>query len=91
MMLERFFRWAHELTHQHAVVEKEGVGQFRLCCRKWDTGNVDIRFRPDYDEARWHWVPPLPDGQVTMNAMLGTESAFEAMAVLRAAPKYTGG
>lgn len=69
----------HNITHRHAYLMKPEVGEMLLCSPRLRRGVV-MGFRPDFDGAEWHQVP-----ETQWDDVLGTASATEAMAVLRAA------
>jgi hypothetical protein len=72
-------RLIHNLTHQHRLAGKSGVGEF-LTCGGWLSSTVNVMFRPDLSEADWHEVPDI----VTVRRMMAADSAEAALAVLRA-------
>jgi hypothetical protein len=92
MTMRRRNGLVHRLTHRHARLEKEGIGEFSICEPLWPRGQTVVAFRPDDDSGRWHHVPYVTDEQGTtvMELMLHAATSYEAMYLLRAARAEDG-
>lgn len=72
-------RLIHNLTHQHRLSQKDGLGEF-LTCGLRISRMVHVMFRPDTTNAEWHEVKDI----ITMRRMMMADNAATALAVLRA-------
>ncbi len=72
-------RLIHNLTHQHMMGTKDGVGEFISCGWRFSP-YVHVMYRPDLPGADWHEVADTD----TMRRMMSAGDAHAAMAELRA-------
>jgi len=70
----------HWLTHRHTVLSRDGVGTVQTCALRWSRTS-HVSFRPDFIDAGWWDVPDTH----TLETLCAAASAYEAMAILRAA------
>lgn len=77
---------AHALLRRHSLVNRDGVGEFVLCASRLPWGGVHVKFRPDFDKARWWPVPATEEGEglTLFSRMMQAENAWQAMSMLRA-------
>lgn len=86
-MTEEILHWLHHTVRRHQQLSKEGIGTFALCSSRLPWGRVHVRFRPDFTEAGWNYVPEFTcaDGELLIVKMLNAGNAFHAMSLLRGA------